>query len=121
MTFIKGRTRKMWVVILMILSASLVTTRDAFATYNANTTGVVIQVLFYAETDNILLRLGNQPTSHPSCNPAYFVLSYEIPEARRKAMVAMLLAARISGEPINIGYDNTGSCANGMIRVYEIG
>lgn len=120
MRFIKDSSWRTWLIV-MLCWTSLLAGRSAFATYNANITGSVIQLLFYAENDNILFRLGNQPTSHPSCDPAYFVLSYEIPETRRKAMVAMLLAARISGEPINIGYDNSGSCANGMIRVYEIG
>lgn len=82
---------------------------------------MVIQVLFYSESDEILLRLGNQPTSHPACNPSYFVLSSSIPETRRKAMVAMLFVARVSGESINVGYDNAANCASGYIRVYEIG
>lgn len=93
----------------------------AQAAYNANMSGVVAEVLTYPETTHVLFRLDNQPTSHPGCNAAYFVMADPNPESR-KLMYARLLTALAMGSSINIGYDNVGECGpGGYIRVHRIG
>lgn len=99
----------------------MVSIPSAYATYNANTMGVVVDVVAYTEGDYIFFRLADQPTSHPQCNPAFFVIPDSVPESRRQMLFARLLAAEASGEPQNIGYDATGECANGYIRVHRVG
>jgi len=91
------------------------------ADYNANMAGVVTMVATYADTDSIYIRLNNQLSSHPACNASYFVITTDVPIERRKAMLANLLTARATGEAMNIGYDSTGSCAEGYIRVHRVG
>ena len=109
---------RMAAVVLFLVTISPAPAR---AEYNANMTGVVRYVAVYADGDYLYFRLENQPTSHPVCNPAYFVVSQDIPQNRRNQMLAALLAARYSGEPINIGYDNSIECMHGYIRVHEVG
>lgn len=101
--------------------ALLLFVSPAFATYNANITGVVTHVVAYTEADYILFRLANQPTSHPQCNAWYFSIPDTVPESRRKQLFAQLLAAKLSGDPVNIGYDATGECAHAYIRVHRVG
>jgi hypothetical protein len=36
-------------------------------------------------------------------------------------MLARLLLAKASGEVLNLGYDATGDCAEGYIRVHRVG
>lgn len=91
------------------------------AVYNANMSGAVTWVSTYMDDDYIFFQLSNQPTSHPGCNPTYFVISESVPENRRNQAFAQLLAARQTGEPINIGYDATSDCARGYIRVHRVG
>lgn len=94
---------------------------SARAAYNANTSGVVISVVTYTDADYILFRLSNQPASHPSCNSNFFAISSTVSADRRKNMLARLLLAKATGEPIDIGYDNTSDCADGYIHVYRVG
>jgi hypothetical protein len=75
----------------------------------------------YADVDYIYVQLNTQPSTHPSCNPGYFVISGSVPAERRKAMFAQLMVAKVAGDPINLGYDNTGDCADGYIRVHRVG
>jgi hypothetical protein len=76
------------------------------AVYNANMAGVVTVVAAYADADYLYSTLiNNQPTSHPVCNPTYFVIPQDIPENRRNQMYAQLLISKTTGEPVNIGFD----------------
>ena len=110
-----NRIRWAMMIVLMGLSAS-----PAFAVYNDNISGVLTDVLVYADGDFILFRLSNQP-SHPVCDPSFFAIDPNIPETRRNQLFARLLAAQASGEPVNIGYDNKGDCAVGYIRAHRVG
>ena len=105
----------------LAFAALLAVSPVAGAVYNANMEGTVQWIGVYSEADYIYLRLTNQPTSHPGCNPAYFVIHQDTPQNRRNQMLAMLLAAKQSGEAIGIGYDNMGDCVNGYIRVHRVG
>jgi hypothetical protein len=93
----------------------------ARAAYNANMSGVPTTVATYADGDYIYLALNNQPASHPGCNPGFFVITAAVPLANRQMMLAQLLAAKFAKEPVNIGYDNSGDCADGYIRVHRVG
>jgi hypothetical protein len=106
---------------LSILAAAIFASSSALAVYNANMNGVVTEVLTYTDADYIYFRLSNQPTTHPSCLPGYFVISSAVPADRRKQLLARLLLAKASGETINIGYDNSGDCTDGYIRVHRVG
>ena len=44
-----------------------------------------------------------------------------VPADRRHMMYTRVLLAYTSGEGINIGYDGTGTCAEGYIRVERVG
>lgn len=107
--------KRIGVLVLLLLAS------PAFADYNANITGVVTQVVAYTEADYIYFRLANQPASHPQCNASYFAIADTVPESRRKQLFAQLLAAKLSGDPVNIGYDATGDCAHAYIRAHRVG
>lgn len=92
----------------------------AFAAYNANGGFVISGVLTYAETDSIYVLVA-APPAHSGCSNAHFVISGAIPADRRKAMLARLLLAKATGEVLNLGYDGTGDCAEGYIRVHRVG
>lgn len=110
-------------IVLAIVALATYTTSitPAYAVYNSNMTGVVTLVATYTEGDYIYFQLSNQPTSHPGCSPAWFVIPEDITPSRRNHALAQLLAARYSQEPLNIGFDATGDCAHGYIRVHRVG
>jgi hypothetical protein len=99
----------------------MVAPSKSYAVYNANMQGLVDSVSLYTDGDYIYVRLVNQPTSHPTCNPSLFVISQDIPENRRNQMFARLMAAKVAGEQINIGFDNAADCAHGYIRLHRVG
>jgi hypothetical protein len=93
----------------------------ANAVYNANMFGQLDSISVYADGDSIYFHVINQPTTHPGCNPAYFVIDETISSDRRKAMLSRLYLARATQENLYIGYDNLGNCADGYIRVHRVG
>lgn len=107
------------IILIAALSAGL-TFQNASAVYNNNISGQLDSVLSYAEHDVILLRLKNQPT-HPLCNSQYFAIPDTVPADRRKLMFARLSLAYAMKESVNIGYDSTGDCAHGYMRVHRVG
>jgi hypothetical protein len=106
-----------WLSFALLLLAS--TTSNA--TYNANINGIVTEVVVYPDTDVLLFRIANQPTSHPQCDPAYFEVASSTPEGRRNQIFALLLASKAAGTPVTIGYDNAGNCLSTYIRVHRVG
>lgn len=94
---------------------------QSFAVYNANLKGVLVEVNVYTDGDYIYLKLANQPSSHPTCNPNYFVISDSVPLERRQMLLSRALSAFASKENVNIGYDSLGDCVNGYMRVHRIG
>lgn len=94
---------------------------NAGAAYNANMIGVLKSVMVYTEGSYIYLILDNQPKSHPTCKPNYFVISDSVPQERRQMLLSRLLSAYAMKEKVNIGYDSQGDCVNGYIRVHRVG
>jgi len=92
-----------------------------FAEYDTNVQGVLSGVWNYDDRDSIYFHLSNQPASHPTCSPTFFVIDSATPIDRRHMMYTRLLLAYASGETINIGYDGAGNCAEGSIRVKRVG
>jgi hypothetical protein len=90
------------------------------AYYNANIQGVITSVRVY-DDGMVLVTLDNQPTSHPVCNPSYFATDATLDPDIRAMLLSRALVAKSSGETVQIGYDNAGNCANGYIRIHEIG
>jgi hypothetical protein len=111
------RFQRGWGVALPLLLAC----GSAGAQYNDNIVGTIVQVIGYADGDQILVRLGNQPASHPACNATYFSLPGDVPDRRRIPMFNLLMTAKLTGEPITIGFDNAGNCAEGFIRIHRVG
>lgn len=105
----------------MLVASLVLFAVPAHAVYNANMIGIIEDVLTYSDGDYVYFRLQNQPTSHPTCNPAYFVFTESVPAARLNRLLARLLTAKASGESVNIGYDNTGDCAHGYMRAHRVG
>ncbi len=69
----------------------------------------------------ILIRLKNQPSAHPSCKASYFSIATDTQEVAAQRMYSRLLIAYTTKQPVNIGFDNTGTCGNGYMRVYRVG
>lgn len=110
-----------WGIPAMLIVAAALFTQPASAVYNANITGEISQIITYADTDSIYVRLVNQPTSHPACTPSLFAFPASIPADRRKILLARLLTAYAQHEVVNIGYDSSGDCADGYIRGHRVG
>lgn len=107
--------------LLSILVIGFLAPSSANAIYNANMTGKITQVLTYTDGDHIYFTLDNQPTSHPTCNPNFFVIDASLPAPRMDRLFARALTAKTAGEAINIGYDATTECQDGYIKVHRIG
>jgi len=106
---------------LLLASLLIVTGIPAYAGYDSNIQGVLTGVWNYDDRDSIYIHLNDQPASHPVCNPTYFVIDASVPADRRHMMYSRLLLAYAAGETINIGYDGSGDCAEGSIRVKRVG
>jgi len=100
---------------------SLVLSVPTGAVYNANMSGKINKIAVYTAADYIYIQLENQPTSHPSCNPAWFVVEASTSIARIDRLYSRAMAAKATGETLNIGYDSQGDCAHGYIRVHRVG
>lgn len=106
------RTASLLAVALAVFMASA----RSDATYNANISGVVSHVLTYDGPD-ILFRLNPMPAGLCS---EYFVIPGDVPTEARQQLLARLLLAYSSREPVNIGYDNV-ACHGGRYRVHRVG
>jgi hypothetical protein len=90
--------------------------------YNANISGKVDKILTYSYTDRVLIRLKNQPTSHPECNSSYFSIGHDVSAENRKSMLARAMLSYSQGTSLNIGYDKNGGCSpHSYIKVYRVG
>ncbi|WP_197472728.1 hypothetical protein [Oleiphilus sp. HI0123] len=67
-----------------------------------------------------MFKLDNQP-NHPTCNSGYFAIGTDVSEAGANRMFSMLLTLHTKKAEAYIGYDSKGDCANGYIRVHNIG
>ena len=105
----------------LLLAVLLLICGPTHAIYNANMAGVVSEVLLYTDSDYVLFKLNNQPTTHPACTATYFAVGSDVDPTRRKILIARLLLAKATGEQTNIGYDKDGACANGYIRAHRVG
>lgn len=104
---------------ILVLALAVLIPAGAQAVYNANGGFVVTGVATYVETDSLYITVSSPPT-HNACNSSFFVISGTTPD-RRKALLARLLLAKATGETVNFGYDATGDCAEGYIRVHRVG
>jgi hypothetical protein len=93
----------------------------AQATENAYISGKIAAILTYTYQDTVLIRLVNQPTSHPGCAATHFAIAASTSEARRNRVLSRLITAFGTGETVVIGYDNAGNCADGYIRLERVG
>jgi hypothetical protein len=122
----RGRVM-IWPIAALILAISLAP-KSATATYNANITGTVTWVSTYT-SGAMLLILSDQPSSNGTCNPAFFELDPPtvagadvVNDAAFNRMYARALTSYTTGNSVNIGYDNSGTCGvSGYIRIYRIG
>ncbi|MEP3451742.1 MAG: hypothetical protein ABJN65_00995 [Parasphingorhabdus sp.] len=96
-------------------------TGPATAVYNANVSGKISDLITYTDGDYIYFRLDNQPATHPTCNPSFFVIDGATPAQRIDRLYSRAVAAKASGETVYIGYDSQGDCAHGYIRVHRVG
>jgi len=106
---------------LLIGIACLIVATTGHADYNANIAGELEGVYVYSGGDYIDFRFKNQPSTHPGCSPTYFVIADTVPAERRRMMLARLLAAYALKEVVNIGFDNSGDCVHGYVRVHRAG
>lgn len=104
-------------VLLLLLCLSA----NSFAAYNANMKGVVKTLGVYTDGDYIYIQLENQPSSHPTCNATFFVVTGSVPGDRRQMIMSRLSMAFATKEEVNIGYDSQGDCADGYIRLHRAG
>lgn len=102
----------------MVLGGS----NEADAVYTSNTSAKITNILTYDDSNIILIQLDNQSTlsNHP-CNHSYFAIDPATPEDRLDRMYSRAMLAFGSGTPINIGFDGTGNCVNGYMRVHRVG
>jgi len=105
----------------MILPFLLCLSVNSFADYNANMEGVLKTLAVYADGDYIYIQLENQPSSHPTCNATFFVVTAGVTESRRQFIMSRLSMAFATKEMVNIGYDAQGDCADGYIRLHRVG
>lgn len=102
--------------VLLLMSLPL----TALAGYDKNIEGNVTHIYTYP-TGLVLFKLANQPSSHPACRAEYFAIGTDVKEGPANRMFSRLLTLHTSKTKAYIGYDSQGNCANGYIRVHNIG
>ncbi|WP_096087864.1 hypothetical protein [Agaribacterium haliotis] len=109
--------KRKFLLLMMVLVPAAV-----HADYDANFRGKILDVITYPYNDTILIRVENQPKSHPICgNFDYLALDAGVEEHRRQYVFARMLAAYAAGEVVNIGYDSKDLCSGDRIRIYRVG
>ncbi len=109
---------KRLIAIVLVLSVS----SYSHAGYNANFVGKITKVLTYPYSNEVLIRVEGQPTSHPTCTSLdYLSIAPDVTDAARQVVISRILMAYASGEAINIGYDKEGDCVSGRIRIHRVG
>lgn len=103
-----------------LLSIMVLVSTLSHAGYDSNLDGVVKQLVTYT-SGRVYVRLSTQPSEHPECSASYFSLDQTIPADVRAQILARLLSAKAMQENIRIGYDGTGNCSNGYIRIHRVG
>jgi hypothetical protein len=92
--------------------------------YNANWTGIVTSISAYTYNDQIVFSLSSMP-SEPAgtCSSAGFMITAADSDAESRARIyATLISAYLTGQPVSVGYDNTGaSCSDGFITAFRVG
>jgi tRNA A37 threonylcarbamoyltransferase TsaD len=105
-------------MVAMLLAIPLI----ASANYDANFTGTITQVLTYTHSDEILITVSGQPTSHPICTSFdHMAIDTAIPSERRQVVLSRILLAYASGTPVNIGYDSKDECIGSRVKIYRVG
>jgi hypothetical protein len=116
-------------VLLILFAAALGLSQPAAATYNATATGTVLTLQQDSSMDGSTAKtfsfnIANQPAnSCPGGTFARFLVSpTTVPDTQtRKNMLAILLAAKLAGSQVVVGYDNGGGfCDQRMLGVYWI-
>ena len=109
---------KKYLVCLSIMLLPVTT----LANYDKNFTGRITHVLTYTHTNELLIRVEGQPTSHPKCSQFdYMAIDSSIPADRRQVVLSRILLAYTSGKPVNIGYDSKDECVGSRVKIYRVG
>jgi hypothetical protein len=132
----KNKPRPEWLAFLVVIQRSWRTLlavacslwlTTAWATWNAETTGSVEWVGMYAPdaagAQAVLFRLSNQPTTGCAANDAFSLSPASISDPQTlKNMVALVLAAKASGQPILVAHDSGAACdaTTSRPRVYFV-
>ncbi len=105
---------------LLLTFASLVLSVNTFAVYNANIISEVTDVMIYTDAAYIYVKVKEMP-DHSVCKNGYFVISEDVPMDIKQMLLSRLLMAKATGERLNIGYDRTGDCVHGYMRLHRAG
>ncbi len=109
---------------VLMLSATSGYVAIASAGYNANWSGTVTGVSAYTYNDQILFSLNSMPNEPAgTCNSTAFMISAADSDAESRSRIyATLMSAYLTGQPVSVGYDNTGaSCSGGYITAFRVG
>lgn len=105
-----------------LMLTSLFWMTSVCADYDSNFKGKVLDILTYTSSPLILVRLENQPSTHPLCSQFdYLAIAPETAPEVRQIVFSRLLSAYATGEVVNIGYDGKDECVSTRIKVYRVG
>jgi hypothetical protein len=112
----------------LVTLVGLCLSMSAGATYNTTATGTIVSLSqpsssLYAP-ESFIFTISNQPTPTVSCGGynRFIISPATTADAQtRKNMVALLVAARVSGISVTVGYDSAGGgCDQGEMIVYAV-
>ena len=105
------------IFLIVLLSGIPLTTSAAF---NANISGTIVYLNTY-DNDIILFKLTTMPTTGCPMNDYFSISPVTVPsQESRNRFFTVLLLAKATGTPVNVGYDSGATCDNGRPHVYEI-
>lgn len=109
-----------------ILLSSLFSAPAAWAAWTHSIVGTVVEVRFFTPDQSpgqtVVFSLSSMPTTGCSNNNWFAMSTANITDPQVfKNFIAMLLAAKISGQQVAVGYDSGTSCDPiGSPRIYQL-
>lgn len=97
--------------IFILIALCLSSNAFSSTNYWVDTTGKVLNIATYANTETVLVFLDNNGQDVAECsNKQAYAISNTLSSEARSRMYSMLLAAKTAGTPITVSYTNVGSC-----------
>jgi len=111
---------------LVVIAGIFFAMGGAHAAWTSSISGVVTEIRFHTPdvggAPTIMFAISNMPSTGCSNNNSFALSPANVSDPQMmRTFIAALMTARVSGQPVTVGYDSGASCdPSGMPRIYSI-